>query len=78
MEPKALIMDEAGINRALTRIAHEIVEKNKGVTGVCLVGIQRRGVPLANILADKINQFENERVNIGVLDITFTVMICLC
>lgn len=71
MEPKALIMDEAAMNRALTRIAHEIVERNEGVEDVCLVGIQRRGVPLANILADKINQFESANINVGVLDITF-------
>ena len=43
MLEKAQIMDGAGINRALTRIAHEIIERNKGVQGVVLVGIQRRG-----------------------------------
>ena len=48
-EFKTQLMDEAAIRRALMRIAHEIVEKNHGVEGVCLVGIRRRGLPLAEI-----------------------------
>ena len=67
---KAHIMDEAAVDRALTRIAHEIIEKNRGVGDVCLVGIQRRGVPLARTLADVIERFEGTRVPVGVLDIT--------
>jgi len=63
-------MDEAAINRALTRIAHEIIEKNKGVKDVVLIGIQRRGVPLANRLANNIKKYEGVEVPVGILDIT--------
>ena len=70
MLEKAQIMDGAGINRALTRIAHEIIERNKGVQGVVLVGIQRRGVPLAFRLAEKIKEYEGVEIPVGILDIT--------
>ncbi|NLX70063.1 MAG: bifunctional pyr operon transcriptional regulator/uracil phosphoribosyltransferase PyrR [Clostridiales bacterium] len=70
MVQKALIMDEAAMNRAISRIAHEIIERNKGIEDVVLVGIQRRGVPLAQKLARKIQQFEGKEVPVGVLDIT--------
>ncbi|NLN42245.1 MAG: bifunctional pyr operon transcriptional regulator/uracil phosphoribosyltransferase PyrR [Clostridiales bacterium] len=70
MKEKAQIMDEAAINRALTRIAHEIIEKNKGVKDVVLIGIQRRGVPLANRLANNIKKYEGVEVPVGILDIT--------
>lgn len=63
-------MDEAAINRALTRIAHEIIEKNKGVKDLVLIGIQRRGVPLANRLANNIKKYEGAEVPVGILDIT--------
>lgn len=63
-------MDEAAINRALIRIAHEIIEKNKGVKDVVLIGIQRRGVPLANRLANNIKKYEGVEVPVGILDIT--------
>jgi pyrimidine operon attenuation protein/uracil phosphoribosyltransferase len=62
-------MDEDAIRRALTRIAHEIVEKNKGVEGVILVGIHRRGAPLAQRLAALIREIEHETPGIGQLDI---------
>jgi len=68
---KAEIMDESGIMRAVTRIAHEIIEKNKGVDNVYLIGIQRRGVPLAKMIAAKIREVENKEVPVGILDITF-------
>jgi len=68
---KAEIMDESGIMRAVTRIAHEIIEKNKGVKDVILIGIQRRGVPLARLIASKINEVEGKEVPVGILDITF-------
>ncbi len=68
---KAELMDEQGMNRALTRIAHEIIEKNRGVEGVCLIGIQRRGVPLARLLADRIRDVEGVQIPVGVLDITY-------
>jgi len=67
---KAEIMDEDGIRRALVRIAHEIVEKNKGLDDVVLVGIRRRGVPLANRLAQILKDSENVEVPVGELDIT--------
>lgn len=68
---KAEIMDEHGIMRAVTRIAHEIIEKNKGVENLALIGIQRRGVPLAKMIAQKIKDVEGTSVPVGVLDITF-------
>lgn len=71
MANKAHIMDEAGILRAVTRIAHEIIEKNKGVDNLALIGIQRRGVPLAELIAEKILEVEGKKVPVGVLDITF-------
>lgn len=58
------------MNRALTRMAHEILEKNKGAEDLVLVGIKTRGVPLANRLQEKIRQIENTTVPIGELDIT--------
>lgn len=67
---KALIMDSDAMNRALTRIAHEIIEKNKGVDNLALIGIQRRGVPLAKTLQEKIYQVEGKKVDLGILDIT--------
>lgn len=70
MAVKALIMDESGIIRAVTRIAHEIIEKNKGVEDLALIGIQRRGVPLAKMIAEKIKGVEGKDVPLGILDIT--------
>ncbi|QZY57133.1 bifunctional pyr operon transcriptional regulator/uracil phosphoribosyltransferase PyrR [Crassaminicella profunda] len=70
MKFKANIMDEKAIQRATTRIAHEIIEKNKGIENIVLVGIKTRGVPLANRIAEKIEKIENEKVNVGILDIT--------
>lgn len=70
-EPKACIMDENAMKRALRRIAHEIIENNHGVSGLALVGIQRRGVTLARMLQELIAQVEGVRLPLGVLDITF-------
>ncbi len=67
---KSHIMDEAGISRALSRLASQIVERNVGTADLLLVGIRRRGVPLAERLADKIAQFEGTRPPTGQLDIT--------
>ena len=67
---KATLMDEAAVNRALTRIAHEMLEKNGGCDGLCLVGIRRRGEPLAQRIAEKIEAIEGKAVPVGVLDIT--------
>ena len=67
---KTVLMDEQGVRRALTRISHEIVEKNKGVEDIVLVGIRTRGVPIAKRLADMIEQIEGVRPPVGILDIT--------
>ena len=67
---KAVLMDGESIRRSLVRISHEIVEKNKGVENIILVGIRTRGVPLAERLADAIEQIEGTRPPVGVLDIT--------
>lgn len=67
---KTVLMDEQGMNRALVRIAHEIVEKNKGVEGLVLVGIRTRGVPLAERIAKAIENIEGKLPPVGVLDIT--------
>ena len=70
MHLKAKIMDEKAMERALVRIAHEILEKNKGADNLALVGIQRRGVTIAKRLADCIEKFEQVHVEVGILDIT--------
>ncbi|MDD2533774.1 MAG: bifunctional pyr operon transcriptional regulator/uracil phosphoribosyltransferase PyrR [Eubacteriales bacterium] len=71
MAYKTILMDEAAMDRALTRIAHEILERNKGLAHICLIGIQRRGVPLAERIAAKIEAIEGQKVPVGILDITF-------
>lgn len=71
MKEKALLMDEHAVQRALTRIAHEIIERNNGVENVVLVGVRRRGVPLAAQLRDVICRVEGTEVSVGELDITF-------
>ncbi len=65
------IMTAEEIRRATTRISHEIVEKQAGTTGLVLVGIQRRGVPLAHRIAQSIAEHEGVEVPVGELDITF-------
>lgn len=69
MEFKAEIMDEAAVKRSLVRIAHEITERNKGTQNLCFLGIKRRGVPIAKMIADNINDFENAQIEVGELDI---------
>ena len=71
LEFKADIMDKSAMERALRRIAHEIIENNRGVDGLTLVGIQRRGVTLAKMLQEMIEQVEGVKLPLGVLDITF-------
>lgn len=71
MDNKKILMDEASMNRALTRIAHEIIEANKGASNLVLVGIETRGVPLAQILADKIRVIENSEVPVESINIAF-------
>lgn len=70
MKLKTEIMDEKALDRALTRISHEIIERNKGVDDVVLLGIHTRGVPLANRLAEKINGIEGFALPVGMIDIT--------
>lgn len=70
MRAKKQIMDAETIRRALTRIAHEIVEKNKGVSGLVLIGIRTRGVPLAERIARKIAVIEGAVPPVGFVDIT--------
>ncbi|MEW6200705.1 MAG: bifunctional pyr operon transcriptional regulator/uracil phosphoribosyltransferase PyrR [bacterium] len=65
-----VIMDSGGIKRALTRIAHEILEKNQGAANLALVGLQTRGVPIARRIAKIIREIEKRDVPVGILDIT--------
>jgi pyrimidine operon attenuation protein/uracil phosphoribosyltransferase len=67
---RQLLMDERDVTRALARIAREIVERNRGVGALSLVGIQRRGVQLAARIADEIERAEGQRPPVGTLDIT--------
>jgi len=64
------ILDSEDINRAIRRMAHEIIEKNKGVSNLCLVGIQKGGVTLAERLASQIESIEDKKIHVGTLDIT--------
>ncbi len=68
--PKELL-NKQDIDRILARMAHEILEKNKGVKDICLIGIQRGGVHLAHRLAKKIKDIEGKKVPVGALDIAF-------
>lgn len=70
MKEKAQLMDDKAITRAITRISHEIIEKNKGIENVVLVGIKTRGVPIANRISKKIESIEGKLVNTGEVDIT--------
>jgi pyrimidine operon attenuation protein/uracil phosphoribosyltransferase len=70
MQEKAKILDSDALSRALMRIAHEILEKNKGTKELCLVGIRTRGAFLAKRLADCIFKIENQNIPVGILDIT--------
>ena len=67
---KVMVLDQPAIRRSLTRIAHEIIEKNKGIHNCLLVGIRTRGIYLANRLAKKIEEIEGQSVPVGELDIT--------
>jgi len=67
---QGLLMSASEIQRTLVRLAHELVEKNNGVEGLALVGIRRRGVPLAQRIAKVISQIEHTQIPVGSLDIT--------
>ena len=70
MKEKAKVLDKDTLNRTLVRMAHEILEKNKGTENLCLVGIRNRGIYLAQRLAEAIKKIENASVPVGILDIT--------
>ncbi|GAA0093770.1 bifunctional pyr operon transcriptional regulator/uracil phosphoribosyltransferase PyrR [Clostridium perfringens] len=70
MHLKASLLDENAIRRALTRLSHEIIEKNKGVEDIVLVGIKRRGYPLAERLSEFIEKFEEVKIPVASVDIT--------
>ncbi|BBN94003.1 bifunctional pyrimidine regulatory protein PyrR/uracil phosphoribosyltransferase, pyrR [Deinococcus grandis] len=70
MTPKATILTADEVRRALTRIAHEIIERNKGAENLALIGVHTRGIPLARRLAEKLSTLEGVDVPTGMLDIT--------
>lgn len=69
MQLKAEIMDKSAVQRSITRIAHEIIEKNKGTDNLIFLGIKRRGVPLAELIAGNIEKIEGVELKVGELDI---------
>jgi pyrimidine operon attenuation protein/uracil phosphoribosyltransferase len=69
-EPRRVVLDERDISRALTRIAHEILERNRGAGDLLVLGIPRRGVPLAQRIAARIGEVEQTPVPVGSLDVT--------
>ena len=71
MQRKTLIMDEQQLRRSIMRMAHEIIERNKGASDLVLVGIRTRGEPLAKMLAEAIARVEGTNVPVGSVDIAF-------
>lgn len=71
MREKAKVLDKEALNRSLMRIAHEILEKNRGTPDLCLIGIRTRGAYLAQRVAECIKRIDNAAVPVGILDITF-------
>ena len=69
MKLKAQILDEAGMNRALVRISHEILERNKGAENLRLIGVRRRGGPIARRIAENLLRIEGREVLVGSVDI---------
>ncbi|MGM0844529.1 MAG: bifunctional pyr operon transcriptional regulator/uracil phosphoribosyltransferase PyrR [Bacillota bacterium] len=67
---KTVVLDQPAIRRALTRIAHEIIERNKGIQDCVLVGIKTRGIHLAERLANRIQEIEGAKIPVGEIDIT--------
>ena len=67
---KAEILDESAVARAVTRISYEMIERNKGTDGLCLIGLFSRGAVLAQRIADRIAEVEGSSVPVGLLDIT--------
>lgn len=69
-QPKAEILDKAGIRRALLRIAHEIIERNQGLQGLVMVGLRNRGDHLARRIAEHLQDIEGSSVPVGIMDVT--------
>ena len=67
---KTILLDEQALERSLTRISHEIVEKNEDISSICLVGIRRRGLPLANRIAMRIKNSYGVEVSVEELDVS--------
>lgn len=67
---KAQIMDQKAMSRAITRISHEIIEKNKGVKDIYIIGVETKGTPLANLIAEKIGEIEETKIACDSIDIT--------
>lgn len=70
MDIKAKVIDEDGLKRTVTRLAHEIIERNKGTQNVVLVGMRTRGEFIANRIHEKIKEIDGNDIDLGVLDIT--------
>ncbi|AZR73012.1 bifunctional pyr operon transcriptional regulator/uracil phosphoribosyltransferase [Anoxybacter fermentans] len=70
LRDKKVLVDKDGIRRALIRISHEILEKNKGTENLVLIGVRTRGVPLAKRIAANIEKIEGKKIPVGILDIT--------
>lgn len=70
MNEKAQILDRQGVNRVIARISHEILERNQGAKDICILGVKRRGVPLAKKISEYIKAFEGASVPLGEIDIT--------
>lgn len=70
MELKSVLLDEKAVARSLIRISHEIIEKNKGIEDIVLVGVKRRGYPLAQRISESIENIEGKKVEVGCVDIT--------
>jgi pyrimidine operon attenuation protein/uracil phosphoribosyltransferase len=68
---KACVMDAARINRAISRLASEIVERNRGVEGLLLVGVRRRGVPIAERVAERVGELESREPQVAAIDVAF-------
>ncbi len=69
MNFKSVLMDESAVSRALIRISHEIIERNKGIDNIVFIGIKTRGVPIAETISENINKFEGCKPLVGELDI---------
>lgn len=70
MELKTRIMDNVAVGRAMTRISHEIIERNQGIEDICILGVKSRGVSLARMLSKNIKKFFDIDVPFGIIDVT--------